>query len=142
VKSKTVFMGTTAIAPAKTIAEITGVLVESGARQINTEYDARGHCTGIRFMVQAGGRDMVFLLPARIDPLLKHVRNNREQAARTAWRPILRWCQAQLAMIEVGMVKAEEVYAPYWMQPNGQTLFEAIQSAGPLQLTAGEVKRA
>lgn len=35
------------------------------------------------------------------------------QAKRTAWRQILRWIDAQLALIEVGQASAFEVFMPY-----------------------------
>jgi hypothetical protein len=37
----------------------------------------------------------------------------QQQAERIAWRQILRWLQAQLALIETGMVDAPEVFFPY-----------------------------
>ena len=50
-------------------------------------------------------------------------------AKRVAWRQILRWVQAQLAMIDTGMVKSEEVFLPYAMvnASDGQkTMYEAM----------------
>ena len=41
-----------------------------------------------------------------------------------AWRIILRWTQAQMALIETGMVSAAEVFHPYMMiddQKGGRT---------------------
>jgi hypothetical protein len=52
-----------------------------------------------------------------------------EQAQRIAWRQLLRWVQAQLAMIDTGMVRTEEVFMPYIVvnPATNQTLFERMQ---------------
>ena len=124
---KKLYMGTTKIDPQKTVGEIMQVLVASGARQIATEYDGRGEVTGLRFSINAAGQDLAFALPVRPDPLLKYLRGDKQQAARVAWRQLLRWCQAQLAMIEVGMVSAHEVYIPYMLAAGTeQTLFQVM----------------
>jgi hypothetical protein len=39
-----------------------------------------------------------------------------EQAYRVAWRNILDWVQAQMALLEIGMAKIEEVFLPYMDQ--------------------------
>ena len=136
---KPIFMGTTKIDAAKTAGEIMRVLVASGARQIASEYNAAGEIKGLRFSINASGCDLAFALPIRVDALLKHFRNDKAQANRVAWRQLLRWVQAQLAMIEVGMVRAEEVYVPYMLQPGtGQTLFEVMSASKFKQITAGE----
>ena len=127
---KPIFMGTTKIDAAKTAGEIMQVLVASGARQIASEYDAGGDVKGLRFSINANGYDLVFVLPVRPEALVKHFRNDKAQANRVAWRQLLRWVQAQLAMIELGMVRPEEVYAPYMLQPGtGQTLFEVLSAS-------------
>jgi hypothetical protein len=123
---KPIFMGSTKIDPLKTVSEIMAVLVASGARQIASDYDAAGKVCGLRFVIEAQGKQLAFALPVRTDALLKHLRNDRAQAERVAWRQLLRWVQAQLAMIEVGMVRAEEVYTPYLLQADGRTLYEAM----------------
>jgi len=125
-KSKPIFMGTTKIDPQKTVGEIMTALVASGARQIASEYDAAGKVTGLRFSIAAQGVDLAFALPVRSEALQKRLRGDKAQAERVAWRQLLRWVQAQLAMIEVGMVRAEEVYTPYMLQSGGRTLFEAM----------------
>lgn len=136
--AKTVYMGTTKIEVGKTSGEIIQVLVASGARQVAMEYTPTGRLAGLRFTIPVGGSDVLFELPARVDPLLKYTRQDRAQAERVAWRQLLRWCQAQLAMIEVGMLKAEEVYTPYAVQPNGRTLFEALTESRFKMLAAAQ----
>ena len=55
--------------------------------------------------------------------------NDRDQAARTAWRTIKDWIDAQMALVAVEMVKVEEIFLPYvYDERLGQTLFEAIEN--------------
>jgi hypothetical protein len=121
-----IYMGTTKIEADKTAAELMTILARSGARQVAMEYSAAGQIEGLRFVIPVGGEDRCFALPARVDPIIKFVRNDRAQARRTAWRLLLRWCEAQLALIQVGMVKAEEVYTPYMVMPTGLTLYAQL----------------
>ena len=46
---------------------------------------------------------------------------------RVAWRILKDWVEAQLALIETGMVSVEQVFLPYCQSGNGETLFEAIR---------------
>ena len=135
---KHIYMGTTKIAPEKTAMEVQSVLVSSGARQIASDYDHQGKIRGLRFCIPVNGAEMAFTLPVRTESLVKALHGNRLQAERVAWRQLLRWCQAQMALIDVGMVQAAEVYAPYRLMQSGQTLFEEMMTAGKhLELPVG-----
>jgi len=116
VARKTLFMETTQIDPQKTATEITAELVKAGATSINTDYK-NGKVSGLRWVMRVSGRDVLFDMPARVDPVFKIINGRRsypaghrvqdqEQAERVAWRQLLRWVQAQLAMIDTGMVQA------------------------------------
>ena len=43
-----------------------------------------------------------------------------DQAYRVAWRNILDWVQAQMALLEIGMAKMEEVFLPYMQQTTSE----------------------
>ncbi len=96
------------------------------------------------------GHELPFAMPARIEPvyaLLCKRRTGfldneakariRAQAERVGWRQLLRWVQAQLAMIEVGMAQRAEVFMPYIQQADGRTFFEYFE-AKQLALPPGE----
>jgi hypothetical protein len=125
---KTLYMGTTKIDPAKTAGEITSELVKAGATSINTDFKNAKIC-GLRWIMRVGTNEIVFEMPVRIEPVFKAMGGrDREQAERVAWRQLLRWVQAQNAMIETGMVQAAEVYLPYMVvhAGTGQTLFQRM----------------
>ncbi len=138
-----IFMATTKIPAEKTADEISTLLSRAGmVKFIQTEYDD-GDIVGISFIVMAGEQRIPFRLPARWEPVLEAMKKDRrtprnlltpEQARRTAWRQVLRWIQAQMALIEVGMVDIKEVFMPYLMVSREQTLYERIQGQNFMML--------
>jgi hypothetical protein len=79
---------------------------------------------------------MHFQLPARlaqVEKILaaKHRRTKpeqiREQAAMTGWRIIRDWLEAQLAMIQVGLVTMPEIFLSYAQFEQGQTVYERLK---------------
>lgn len=142
-KRKDLYMGSTKIEPIRTIGEIHSYLVRMGARRIMNTYE-NGEATTVHFALAINGvEEARFELPARVDPIFKIINSdgrNRskqrdlDQAKRTAWRQIYRWIQAQLALIETGMVEPVEVFMPYMQvaDVDGQptTLYRRALSAG------------
>lgn len=133
---QTLYMGTTKIDATKTAGEITSELVKAGATSINTDYRG-GKICGLRWVMRVNGSDVLFDMPVRVEPISKLIRD-RDQAERVAWRQLLRWVQAQNAMITTGMVQAVEVYLPYVVvHPSGQTLFQRMNESQFKMLPAG-----
>lgn len=56
------------------------------------------------------------------------VKCDREQAERVAWRIVKDWVEAQMAILESEMVQMDEIFLPYMVDNNGQTLFQAYRS--------------
>ena len=52
---------------------------------------------------------------------------DREQAERVAWRIVKDWVEAQMAILESEMVQIDEIFLPYMVNNDGQTLFEAYR---------------
>jgi hypothetical protein len=139
VPSKSLYMESTEIHPAKSAAEVSAVLIGAGAIQIATDYD-NGRVTGLRWVMRINDQSLVFSMPARVEPIYKILMKRasgryltdsdrariREKAERVAWRQLLRWAQAQVAMIEVGMVQAHEVFFPY-LDWGGKTVFARFE---------------
>lgn len=126
-----VYMGTTQVRAEKTALEVMNVLRMSGAQQIAVDYGPAGKITGMRFVLPIAEQPVCFQLPVRVEGLKRLMRGKDiAQIERTAWRQLLRWVQAQLAMIEVGSLKAQEVYAPYAVMANGKMLGEALMEHG------------
>jgi len=142
--AKTLFMETTEVPAARTAGEVCAELIKSGATQIATDY-TNGKVTGLRWTMLVNGQHALFEMPARVEPIYvifskrKGHRTGRnsagqvvfldlmEKAERVAWRQLLRWVQAQNAMIECGMIQPMEVFTAYWIPPGQErTLFQNI----------------
>ena len=141
--TKTLFMETTQIPSLKTAGEITELLVRAGAAQIAMDYSGQ-KIVGLMFSVPVSGRvePYCYKLPVRVDPVFRLLNGrrpeshwkrgnrkewadrDRDQAERVAWRQLLRWIQAQLAMIETGMAEILEVFLPYMQAQDGRTMFQ------------------
>lgn len=149
---KPIYMETTEISAERSAAEVSTVLVQAGATSVSVRYD-NGRIIGMTWTMRVGPVELPFSMPARVEPLYKILLKRRTgfvdegiksriraQAERVAWRQLLRWVQAQLAMIEVGMVQRAEVFMPYIQQADGSTFFEFFESK-QLALPAPETKQ-
>lgn len=146
---KKLFMGSTEVAANKSIGEITSALVQSGARAIRTDYDKNGEVSGLYFMLDVNSQSLPFALPARVEPIFEIINGQRkynrssnavadqEQAKRVAWRQILRWVEAQLALIQTGMVQPAEVFMPYLQTGPNETLYQRAVAGGFQKLLPG-----
>jgi len=122
------------------LGELQGVLARGGATRILINYDG-GKPIGVMFSLQNERGIMNFALPANVDGVLEvfrkqKVRADRDQAERTAWRNIRDWVLAQMAFIESGAVKMDEVFLPYLTDGN-RTIYQLYQS-GQLLLPEGK----
>ena len=133
---KTLFMETTHIEASQTVSEIQALLGGSGASAILVEYED-GEVIAVSFRVRFNGQDIPFRLPCRWESILKILTSRRKrrpykrsveaQAKRVAWRQILRWIQAQLALVDTEMVQIQEVFMPYLQMNTGKTLYEPLE---------------
>lgn len=130
----TLYMESTEINASRTAGEITQELVRSGARQIAMDFGEGGRITGMHWVMRVNGSDVCFSMPARTKPIYDVLKKKaawsadadkiQEKAERVAWRQLLRWIQAQNAMIETGMVQPAEVFMAYVVAPDQSTMFE------------------
>jgi len=155
VPKKTLYMETTEVPAERTAAEVSGELIRAGATQIATSYE-NGKVVGLRWTMKVNGIDALFEMPARVFPIYKLLRERRgfkitggpepgfvpkdlkdwAKAERVAWRQLLRWVQAQVAMLETGMVQPMEIFTAYWIPPGQertllQTIIETHMKAPP-----------
>ena len=139
---KSLFMETTKIDPAQTVGEIQRLLGEYGASAIRMDYD-NGEVSSVSFTIKIDDGDPIpFRLPCRWEAIKKAFESRRRrrdnrgrppgdltaQSKRVAWRQILRWVEAQLALTDTKMAKLHEVFMPYLIVDKGQTIFEKLES--------------
>ncbi len=144
---KTLFMETTRIAPERTVSEIQGILSRYGANAVLLEYDQM-KVAAVSFKYTVGDQAIPFRLPCRWQAMEDTLRKSGKRpryddtfetwARRVAWRQILRWVEAQMALVETNMVKVQEVFFPYIQTSNGHTLYEIQEKKGLLMLGSGK----
>ena len=127
---------TTKINAQKTVTEVMGLLVAKGADEISIVYDDDRQPAGLKWTVQSPrlGR-VAFALPCNIDAVFVKLteqrvmvtspESRRQQAIRTSWRILKDWVEAQMALLETGMVTMDEIFLPY-MLSGGQTFYQAL----------------
>jgi len=135
------YMENTRIEAEDTIASIEKLLRSTGLLVRSQKLYEDGDVAAFYFEIQPpAGESLAYTLPARVRPVFEYLQRqrspkfrergeekDREQAVRVAWRQVLRWIQAQLAMIETGMVDVREVFLPYLVAGDGRTLYETLR---------------
>lgn len=125
-----------------TFDKIQKVLASHGANRIMYDYGPDGQLTAITFGLDINGQPMGFRLPALTENVVqimyggedrwgkqkKITPAHREQAYKTAWANIRDWIDAQMALIDTRQVKLEQVFLPYLVMKDNQTLFEQLES--------------
>ena len=133
---QTIYMETTKKEPEQTSAEIEMLLQKYGMVRYMKEYQD-GAVSGCVFFLETEGHEVPIRLPVRWEPLYamaqrgetRYIRD-QGQARRVAWRQILRWIEAQLALIDLGMVELPEVFLPYMMADKNRTFYQMMVANG------------
>lgn len=100
---------TTTVDSLKTVSEIEYILVKHNAKSIMKNYDGES-IMGLSFLIDTG-----------------NIKATREQAERVAWRILKDWVEAQMALLDIQMVRFEEIFLPYIETGNGQTIYERLE---------------
>lgn len=128
---------TTSVPVSRTISQIHAKLAEHGAQRIMTEYDG-GRVSALAFEVETPKGTLPIRVPIDTKATLKVLQrqyNNREipgryaneeHAYRVAWRNVKDWIEAQMALLDTEMVRMEQIFLPYIITGNGQTVYEIM----------------
>ena len=129
---------TTTVDAFKTVSEIEYILMKHKAKSIMKNYDGET-ITGLSFLIDTGVQQIPVRLPVKIDECLevlkkekrenprKQIKDTRAQAERVAWRILKDWVEAQMALLDIEMVRFEEIFLPYIETNNGQTIYERLE---------------
>jgi hypothetical protein len=126
---------TTQIAAAKTAMEIQTILAAHGVQRILTDFDGQGAITALTFQVSSRSGLLPIRLPVDPEPVLQVMIQQglatrfltTEHAADVAWRIVLHWLKAQMAILEAGMVRLEQVFMGHIVSDSGETLFQRLE---------------
>lgn len=143
----------TSTAPAvNSIVKIENMLAEIGASAVTKMYNGR-QIVGLSFQVQFTGVDAIniripinqenvtkIFLDGRITTSLSdaQLKALNAQSERTAWALMRDWIGCQLALIKMGQVQAVQVFLPYIITKDGQSVFEFMQKNNFLALGDGK----
>ncbi|WP_251205863.1 hypothetical protein [Acetatifactor aquisgranensis] len=129
---------TTTVDSFKTVSEIEYILMKHNAKSIMKNYDG-GTITGLSFLIDTGLQQVPVRLPVKVDECLrvlkkekrenprKQIKDTMDQAERVAWRILKDWVEAQMALLDIEMVKFEEIFLPYIETGNGRTIYEQLE---------------
>ncbi len=135
-----------------TLEKIQKVLSAHGANRIMYDYDNDGKLKAITFALTIDGQVQGFRMDALVDNVyeimyagmkksngkVNYEPKRREQAYNTAWANIRDWIDAQMALVATRQVKIQQVFLPYRVMKNGQTLSENIEQNPALLLGEAE----
>lgn len=124
----------------KSILEIEKLLSRAGATKIAKDYSDDGTVIAFFFAIPTAQGSIMFRMPcdvAKVEAVLMKdykrphrgtAKLVRDQAGRVAWRILLDWIKAQIAMIRLEQVKPQQAFLPYAYDPRThQTLFEKLE---------------
>ena len=129
---------TTTVDSFKTVSEIEYILMKHNAKSIMKNYDG-GPITGLSILIDTGLQQVPVRLPVKVDECLrvlkkekrenprKQIKDTMDQAERVAWRILKDWVEAQMALLDIEMVKFEEIFLPYIETGNGRTIYEQLE---------------
>lgn len=122
----------------KTVSEIEYILMKHKAKSIMKNYDGES-ITGLSFLIDTGFQQIPVRLPVKVDECMKilmrekknnprsNIKATRAQAERVAWRILKDWVEAQMALMDIEMVRFEEIFLPYIETDNGKTIYERLE---------------
>lgn len=129
---------TTTVDSFKTVSEIEYILMKHKAKSIMKNYEGDS-ITGLSFLIDTGYQQIPVRLPVKVDECLKvlkkekrenprkQIKDTRDQAERVAWRILKDWVEAQMALLDIEMVRFEEIFLPYIETDNGRTIYERLE---------------
>jgi hypothetical protein len=153
---------TTEVPAQKSIMEITTILQDGGANAIMLEYEPDRSVRAISFRMETSFGPVPYCLPANVGSVItalnaqiqeetkavnrrsnykrkipRNLYNNKEQAARIAWRIAKDWLEAQLALTTIGSAKFEQIMMPFAQLKDGRSFYDhVVDRGGALALEA------
>lgn len=122
----------------KTVSEIEYILVLHNAKSVMKSYNGKS-ITGLSFLIDTGVQQIPVRLPVKTEECLKvlkkekrenprkQIKDTYKQAERVAWRILKDWVEAQMALLDIEMVKFEEIFLPYIETNSGKTIYEKLE---------------
>lgn len=133
---RTLFMGTANKSPEETAGEIQQYLKDYGLSKFMLDIED-GEIVGVILAFKVGNNELPYKLPINHKPLWEMAKKGEieyikteTQARRIAWRQVLKWIQAQVSLVEIGILTIDEVFLPYLILDKNEqrTVYELYNS--------------
>ena len=137
--NQALYMETTNKSAEQTISEIQILLRKHNLGRFQMIFSNDGKIESVYFSIRTKESEIPYKLPANHKPLMELAKqgktkylkpNDEEQAIKIAWRQIYRWIESQLALIQTQMVDIQEVFLPYMMVDNENTIYQKMLTNG------------
>lgn len=147
VRSPRLISYTTEVPANKTAGQIMALLVTKGAEAIMMQYDA-GAVVSLSWRISTPHGVLPFALPINVEATQKLLQrqgvrkgDDLEHCRNVAWRIMFRWTEAQMALLETGMVDMAQVFLPYLQTAPGESLYKRLMdNEGLKMLTSGDAR--
>jgi len=124
---------TTTIKADRSLAQIQRMLVQARASKVAAEYED-GWPIGMAFELKTISGVHQFSMPCRwrqVQAVLVKQRvepryRSDQHSLNVAWRILKDWTEAQLAIVQAGLVTADEVFLPYMLVGQNQTVYDGF----------------
>lgn len=128
---------TTKVPASRSIQEIQDALLKNGATAFLFEYEqGTGRIAALKFRLFVGEREVPFALPVnwrRFQQVLVNDGVSRsgdeDYVYRVAWRNIRDWVLAQLALYQTEIVEMPQIFLPFAVGENNETLYEKVKGS-------------
>ena len=137
-KASNILNYATEVPTAKTVGEIVQLLAGKAVSSISLDYQD-SKVVAITFVIKVADSMVPFRLQPNIEKLYQRPEIRRQgmpQAERVGWRIVLRWAEAQIALVESNLADMAQVFLPYAMRGE-ESLWQAFQTSNVKQLTDG-----
>ncbi len=139
-----IYLQHTTVSAERSAQEIIREISCRDATQIRQDFK-NGVLIGLAFLINLpDGRTLPVDLPARMEPMKKVLYRNlgprqrqkmneedmSDAASKIVWRQLAAWVKAQMALVDLEMVRPEEVFLPYIQVAPNKTIFQALQEGG------------
>lgn len=123
-----------------TFEKIQNSLAQNGAKKVMFDYGNDGKMESITFAIEINQQLVGFRLPALVENVTQILYGGKDrwgntkkvtdaqrlQAYNTAWANIRDWIDSQLALVATRQVALVQVFLPYMVTKNDQTLYESF----------------
>lgn len=136
---------TTKVSALRSISEIQEMLQKHGAIGVLTEFEqGTGKIEAISFRIKIGDQNCFFRLPMQWREAQKAMKdegnrraNDDDYCYRVAWRITRDWVDVQMALIDLRTAELQQIFLPYAVTSNGETIFESFRDNPKYLLESG-----